>query len=309
MGNPDITERARLFGAKADISARSVLVTIFGDSIAALGGEVWLGDLIALTRPFGFSERLIRTSLFRLVAEGWCATTRVGRRSRYSLTPYASAESADADRRIYQPRAAEWDGGWTIVFSRASDLGSEQRGRLHEHLGWRGFGRLSIGAWAFPDGDTSSAHGVLERLGLAGRVPIASARFDQLPRLVGDGLLTVGFGLDKVAKSYRDFVERYTWTADLDAGSLATEDAFVIRTMLIHEFRRPRLHDPGLPAALLSASWVGRQAFDLAAATYRRVDPMAWAWLAEVTALGPPDPVQLAEQRFPAPSVLTTEEE
>lgn len=298
--NRQIAARAQRFGARSDISARSVLVTIFGDSIAPVGGEVWLGDLIALTRPFGFSERLIRTSLYRLVAEGWCATTRVGRRSRYALTEYASAETADADRRIYQMASGQWDGGWTLVLSRAGDLSSEERSRLHELLGWRGFGRLSIGVWGLPNGDTANARGVLERLGLVGRVPIASAGFDDLPGPVGQGLIA-GFGLERVAQSYRDFLDRYGWTQGLEGNSLAPVDAFALRTMLIHELRRPRLHDPGLPAALLPDAWVGRQAFELAAATYRQLDRAAWSWVSEVAGLAPTDLELLARQRFPNP--------
>jgi phenylacetic acid degradation operon negative regulatory protein len=47
--------------------ARSLLVTVFGDSVAPHGGRAWLGSLIGLLAPFGISERLVRTSVYRLV--------------------------------------------------------------------------------------------------------------------------------------------------------------------------------------------------------------------------------------------------
>ena len=41
--------------------------------------------------------------------------------------------------------------------------------------------------------------------------------------------------------------------------------------LLIHEFRRIVLRDPGLPAALLPADWPGSTARDLTARIYRRL--------------------------------------
>src|SRR5437867_140293 len=61
--------------------SKSVVMTIFGDSIAPHGGAVWLGSLIELLTPFGVSDRLVRTSVFRLAEEGWLEAKREGRRS------------------------------------------------------------------------------------------------------------------------------------------------------------------------------------------------------------------------------------
>lgn len=85
---PTLADEAKAWGRAGDISARSALVTILGDTIAPLGGAAWLADVITLAEPFGFSERLIRTSMFRLAAEGWVVSERHGRRSRYGLTDH-----------------------------------------------------------------------------------------------------------------------------------------------------------------------------------------------------------------------------
>ena len=82
----DIAVAIRHRREQPDISARSVLVTVLGDSVLPVTKTVWLSSLFELARPFGFSERLVRTSMFRLAAEGWVSNERVGRRSRYSLT-------------------------------------------------------------------------------------------------------------------------------------------------------------------------------------------------------------------------------
>ena len=59
----------------------------------------------------------------------------------------------------------------------------------------------------------------------------------------------------------------------MGAGSdaLAPEQAFVIRSLLIHAYRRVQLHDPMLPIELLPDPWPGSEAYELARALYRRI--------------------------------------
>jgi len=52
---------------------------------------------------------------------------------------------------------------------------------------------------------------------------------------------------------------------------LAPESAFVIRTLLIHEYRKVHLQDPLLPPALLPTDWVGSSAYELSAQLYGKV--------------------------------------
>jgi phenylacetic acid degradation operon negative regulatory protein len=47
------------------------------------------------------------------------------------------------------------------------------------------------------------------------------------------------------------------------------EDAYALRTLLIHAYRRVQLHDPMLPLELLPDPWPGSSAYQLAAAIYR----------------------------------------
>ena len=58
------------FRRQRPVRAGSLLVTIFGDAIAPRGGTITLASLIRLARPFGITERLVRTSVGRLAQEG-----------------------------------------------------------------------------------------------------------------------------------------------------------------------------------------------------------------------------------------------
>ena len=74
------------YRARPTLRAGSLITTVFGDSIAPRGGTVWLGSLIKVMAEFGVSERLVRTSVYRLVKDEWLRSDQVGRRSYYSLT-------------------------------------------------------------------------------------------------------------------------------------------------------------------------------------------------------------------------------
>src|SRR6187402_836221 len=81
--------------------ARSLIVTVWGDSLVPHGGAVWMASLIRLMAPFGVNERLVRTSVFRLAQDGWLATTSRGRESRYRLTADGARRFHEAHARIY----------------------------------------------------------------------------------------------------------------------------------------------------------------------------------------------------------------
>src|ERR1700758_2459320 len=92
--------------------ARSLIVTVWGDALAPHGGAVWLSGLIRLMAPFGMNERLVRTSVFRLVRDGWLTGESRGRRSRYRLTREGARRFEQAHHRIYALPSVEWGGDW-----------------------------------------------------------------------------------------------------------------------------------------------------------------------------------------------------
>jgi phenylacetic acid degradation operon negative regulatory protein len=88
-------------------------------------------------------------------------------------------------------------------------------------------------------------------------------------------------------------------------GHVQAEQAFVIRTLLIHEYRRIHLRDPLLPHDLLPQDWIGSRAYALCAELYRRVFQAAERHLSlNASRLGGPLPTTTAEarRRFASPS-------
>ncbi|MDE9571756.1 phenylacetic acid degradation operon negative regulatory protein PaaX, partial [Xenorhabdus bovienii] len=68
------------------ISGTSLIISLYGDALSHRGGEVWLGSLSLLLEPMGFSDRFVRTAVFRLQKEKWLEVEKLGRRSYYRIT-------------------------------------------------------------------------------------------------------------------------------------------------------------------------------------------------------------------------------
>lgn len=265
------------------LRAKSLLMTLFGDAIAPHGGTIWLGSLIELMAPFGVSDRLVRTSVFRLTEEGWLASSRNGRRSAYSITDEALKRFGQAYRRVYAPLEPAWDGYWVLLFATHADIAPSKRALFRKQLAWDGFGMISPGVYAHPAPEPDAISDLLERFDLREQLFVAKAR--DLPDSGGKPLgAAVGetWALDEVRDGYLRFIERFAPLAHglgLGKAEVSLEQAFVIRTLLIHAFRRVQLHDPKLPSALLPEAWPGNDSYALCRGIYRQVYEAAEAWL------------------------------
>lgn len=252
--------------------AKSLVMTIFGDAIAPHGGRVWLGSLIELVEPFGISDRLVRTSVFRLAQEGWLHASRDGRRSAYEIEPGALSRFERANHRIYAPLDAHWNGAWTLLISGAADLPAPQRAQVRKELLWEGYTQVAPGVLGHPASNAEILEDILTRTGTRGKLVVCTA--SELPgvstRPLRD-LVQDGWDLAPVIAAYQHFVEVFApLQALLDKGAaLSPEEAFLVRTLLIHAYRRVQLHDPMLPVELLPEPWPGKQAYELARTVYR----------------------------------------
>ena len=252
--------------------SKSLVMTIFGDAIAPHGARLWLGSLIELVAPMGVTDRLVRTSVFRLVQEGWLVASREGRRSSYALLPEARPRFERANRRIYAPPGLDWDGRWTLVMAPNGSIDTPLRTAVRKELAWEGYAMLAPGLLAHPAADPAPLAEILERVGGSGRIFACSAA--ELPgsgsRPLGE-LVREGWDLSGVVADYRRFIDGFTPLLAIlrEEPDIAPQDAFVMRSLLIHAYRRVQLHDPMLPLDLLPQPWPGSEAYALAQAIYR----------------------------------------
>jgi phenylacetic acid degradation operon negative regulatory protein len=259
---------------RAPLKAQSLVITVWGDAIAPHGGVVWLSGLIRLLAPLGLNERLVRTSVYRLAREGWLAARQDGRRSLYRLTAQGRMRFEHAYRRIYAPPAQDWDGTWDVVLAPPAALTDGARRSLRQELGWEGFGALGAGVFVRPT--RAAAPGALGEIlaarDLRHRVAVLAGR--DAPGLAARSLqayVRECWNLAGVAAEYRAFLARFAAVSRNfgSGGSVDPERCFVVRSLLIHAFRRVTLHDPQLPAILLPPRWPGSAAYALCRDFYR----------------------------------------
>jgi phenylacetic acid degradation operon negative regulatory protein len=237
------------------VHARSALFDLFGDHLRSRGGRAPVAALVRLLAPLGVTGPAVRTSISRMVRQGWLDPVRLDAGPGYALTRHATARLDDAAERIYRTRQRPWDGTWDLLVlepvpSRAA------RERVRSGLGFLGYAALSDSTWIGPFAST-------EATGLLDAESVGHARFtarDDDPR----ERAALAWDLDALAESYTEW---HRFAADLVADPAAhlpgdpdttdDEGAFAVRSLLVHEWRKFLFTDPGLPAELLPADWPG----------------------------------------------------
>jgi phenylacetic acid degradation operon negative regulatory protein len=287
------------FRRQRPLRGGSLIVTIFGDSIMPRGGAIALGSLISLAAPFGLNERLVRTAATRLAKEGWLEGRRSGKLSEYRLSSDGRERFAEATRRIYSAPDTAWSGRWTLAI--LPPMRAAEKKGLKEELIWRGFGELSSNVFAHPELDSSSLRATLRPKGSLSKLIVFDANLaaDDAPQR----LVSLGWNLEDLGSRYQRFVKRFeSVQAALHAGRGSDHQAcFILRTLLIHEYRRLHLRDPLLPPRLLRPDWPGAQAAALCRNIYAHVFPASEAYLSSAAARldGPlPPPDASVTQRF-----------
>ena len=155
----------------------------------------------------------------------------------------------------------------------SDQLSATQKNALKKELLWEGFALLGSGVFAYPGDKAEALTETFSRTGTRNKVVLLSAA-DQT--VVGALPLTTLahqlWPLKAISKSYGQFIRRFDPLLALQnqPAEIDPEQAFVIRTLLIHAYRRVQLHDPQLPQALLGDAWLGETAYTLCSHIYQR---------------------------------------
>lgn len=258
------------FKARKPLRSTSLIITLFGDTVSQHGHTLWLGSLVQALAPLGVNERLVRTSVFRLVKEGWLEAERIGRRSYYRFTAHGNAEYERAARRIYATEDTSWEGHWQILIPLA--MPERDRDNFRRSLNWQGFRSIAPGTFAKPGSPGQALREALEEFDASDKVMLFDATSSELgsaSRLREQ--VHECWQLEATATAYHRFLDNFRplWRWASRQKTLDPEAAFLVRTLLIHDFRRALLHDTPLPRELLPAGWPGAEALALTGRLYQ----------------------------------------
>jgi phenylacetic acid degradation operon negative regulatory protein len=278
------------FRQQRPMRAGSLIITLFGDSISLRGNNVWLGGVIAALEPFGLNPRLVRTSVYRLIQDGWLNSTQLGRRSYYSFSDYGMRQYENAALRIYAAERPRWDGVWTLVLLNNV---AENKDLLRKELSWMGFGSMLNGMMAHPGAfDRSKLEATIQEMQIADQVAILeSTTINESSDTQMREMVFQSWDIEALSDNYQQFLQNFRPVLKevQAANKLDDESCFQVRTFLVHEYRRILLHDSDLPDELLPENWPGTLAYHLTAELYRLVEPQAEKFINEhfVTQHGP----------------------
>lgn len=260
------------FRSRPTMRAGSLIITVFGDAVLPRGGTVWIGSLIRVLGDFGVSERLVRTSVFRLTRDNWLDVNQVGRRSYYSLSQDGVRRFEQATQRIYGEPRQSWSGDWCLVL--LADLDAGQKETVRRELGWLGFGAISTNVLAHPSPAMSELEQTLKQIGLERDLVVMQGR--TLGKNQDDAMRALvhkSWNLDEIDRHYEHFNKQFrpVFRAVEKFRNCDGRTAFQIRTLMIQEYRRILLRDPLLPAEMLPAGWHGTAAYQLCRNLYRLI--------------------------------------
>ena len=263
--------------------ARSALFDIYGDHLRSRGDEAPVSALVHLLEPLGITAPAVRTAISRMVRQGWLEPVRLGGGRGYRLTDRARTRLDDAASRIYRTRAATWDGTWhLLVVDPVTNRTS--RARIRSGLGFLGYAALTDSTWISPFA-SPEADPVLTA---EGAYAVHFTARDANPT----ALTARAWDLDALSKAYRSWREFAglltadpSSVLDTDRPLAVDEQAFAVRSLLVHEWRKFLFTDPGLPTELLPTDWAGHAAARFFAEQAERLLPAASRFVDDCLAL------------------------
>jgi phenylacetic acid degradation operon negative regulatory protein len=235
------------------VHARSALFDLYGDHLRARGGRAPVAALVRLLAPLGVHPPAVRTAVSRMVRQGWLEPARLDGQPGYALSARARRRLDDAAARIYRTGdGGDWDRHWHLGILREVP-NRRRRDQLASQLAFLGWAPLSDGAWVGLRGD-AEVDQILAMEGIAAdrfRAPVDSGAGEFARRV---------WKLDELGASYDAWLMEAKVLADSAGADADDEQAFAIRSQLVHEWRKFLFSDPGLPAELLPHDWAGTRA-------------------------------------------------
>src|SRR5690606_23028868 len=174
------------------------------------------------------------TAMSRLAKDEWVVRERDGRHSHFRLDERGRQSFDLATRRIYAEGPPAWDGKWTVALA-PSGNGTANGSDLVPP----GFVRVAGGVYIRPDkSDSHSLGGLLDGMLV---IHGESAEHPETLRALWPAA--------EIAAAYSAFIEAFGPLSEVLASgaALGPRDAMAARTLLIHDWRRIVLRDPGLP--------------------------------------------------------------
>ncbi len=249
--------------------AKSLIITFFGDTVFPFGGTIWLGSLVKFMEEFEVGEKLTRTSIFRLTKEGWLSSKKFGRESYYSLSDMAIDRFIKAHYSVYAYDEQDTNKDWTVLLTNNVDPAKELE--LSKILKKEGFASPAKHLFLHPHYRIEYMQDILLFNQLQNDVLLINGPMKMpMSKELVKNMAHNYWDLKDVEERYQSFITNFRkiFTLETPIEEFTEKQCFILRILLIHEYRRALLFDPKLGSELLPVDWLGNAASSLVESIY-----------------------------------------
>ncbi|MCK4328398.1 phenylacetic acid degradation operon negative regulatory protein PaaX [candidate division WOR-3 bacterium] len=245
----------------------TVIFTLFGGYINHRGGEVWVGSLIKLLKPFGLSENAIRLALSRMSKQELIQRSKIGRESYYSLTKKGNSWMLYGEHRALKKENKKWDKKWRLLTYNIPEKLRHLRDTLRKELRSMGYGSLGSSLWISPYDLKEKLEYLFDRFKVADYIETFEAIYTGLHE--GLKLTAKAWDIMELEKRYKEFLKKYSPLLSEFKGKIEKKEVidlgecFARRFRVTAEFIDIALDDPMLPLELLPVDWAGLKAREI----------------------------------------------
>ena len=256
--------------------AKSLIITFFGDTVFPYGGTIWLGSLVKFMEEFGISEKLTRTSIFRLTKEGWLSSKKFGRESYYSLSDLAIERFLKAHYSVYAYDEQDNDNDWIVLFT--NTVSSSKELELSKTLKKEGFANPSKYVYLHPHYRMEYMQDILIKQDMQNEVLLIKGPVNMpMSKEVIKGMIHSYWDMKDVEERYQDFITKFrkVFSLNTSINEFTPKQCFILRNLLIHDYRRALLFDPKLGNDLVPTDWLGKASSSLVESMYSSIHEKA----------------------------------
>ena len=271
----------------------SIIVTVFGDAIMPRGGVVSLSSLQNILGLLDVESNAVRTAMSRLASDGWVKRQKIGRQSFCSLTRSGQGLFETASERIYAHSLNDWDETFEVVLR--NEDSHKTRSAFKREMRQHGFGSPISDLYLRPARESGPFQDTDKVL--------ATMRANNLVSGSIQEFVSLSWPMDDLNQAYTDLKNKFEPIFDsVEAGTgFSPAESLVVRTLLVHDWRKLVLQDVDLPVCYKPKGWVGEDARVMVAKIYQSLVKSSEQYLDDCLA-GPsdtlPKPISEFSNRF-----------